>query len=471
MDKSRVLRTVGAALGVLTLGLTSLGSGTASAGGAPTTDDGGELLPIVFVHGQSGSAQQFETQAMRFTSNGYPDDLLFAFEYDTSQPTSPLADLDAFIDDVLDETGADEVHAIGHSRGTFVWTGYLANPGFDGADKVDKYVNVEGVALPTLPGGVPTIGIWGEWNTADSGFNRRGNTNAQIGPDPADNFYFGDKSHTETMTSPEAFGVMYDFLVGEPPATTDVVAEPPGRVSISGRAVLFPENLGYAGATVEVWRVDPSTGHRIGVRPLAVSAIGDDGAFGPVGINGTKHYELALVRPEDGSVHHFYFEPFTRSDHFVRLNAARPGTGLEAFTPKSDDTTNLVVVRQRELWGDQAASSDVLTIGGTNVLTPLTSPRASSNLALFAQDDGLDGVTSLGKGELFPFNFIAFITAADVATPASPGGAGTVQLTETARGSGATATLNVPNWPSTTDRMTVQFRDTDQPSESFTGPR
>ena len=52
-----------------------------------------------------------------------------------------------------------------------------------------------------LPGGVPTIGIWGEWNTADSGFNRRGNTNAQIGPDPAANYYFGTKSHTEVATS------------------------------------------------------------------------------------------------------------------------------------------------------------------------------------------------------------------------------------------------------------------------------
>ena len=465
MQGSRVLRAVGIVLGVLTVASTSVGAGAAAAGGGA-----GEPLPIVFVHGQSGSAQQFETQAMRFTSNGYPDDLLFAFEYDTSQPGSPLADLDAFVDDVLDETGADSVYAIGHSRGTFVWTSYLADPGLDGAEKVDKYVNVEGVALPTLPGGVPTIGIWGEWNTADSGFNRRGNTNAQIGPDPADNFYFGDKSHTETMTSAEAFGVMYDFLVGEPPATTDVIAEPPGRVSISGRAVLFPENLGYAGASVEVWRVDPSTGHRIGVRPRASFPIDDSGAFGPVNVNGTKHYELAVVRPEDGSVHHFYFEPFTRSDHFIRLNAARPGTGLETFTPKSDESTNLVVVRQREWWGDQGASSDVLTIGGVNVLTPLTSPRASSNLALFAQDDGLDGITSLDKGVLFPFNFVAFITAADVAIPASIDGAGTVELTETARGSGRTATLNVPNWPSTTDRISVQFRDTDQGSESFTDP-
>ena len=71
--------------------------------------DSGERLPIIFVHGQSGSAQQFETQAMRFTSNGYPQGLLFAFEYDTSVAENPRAELDAYIDGVLHTTGADAV--------------------------------------------------------------------------------------------------------------------------------------------------------------------------------------------------------------------------------------------------------------------------------------------------------------------------------------------------------------------------
>jgi len=46
---------------------------------------------------------------MRFTSNGYPESRLFAFEYDTSLPTQPLAALDAFIDHVFAQTGADKV--------------------------------------------------------------------------------------------------------------------------------------------------------------------------------------------------------------------------------------------------------------------------------------------------------------------------------------------------------------------------
>ena len=153
--------------------------------------NGKDWQPVVFVHGQSGSAQQFETQAMRFTSNGYPQELLFAFEYDTSSRTNPLADLDLFLDAVLAATGAGQVHAIGHSRGTSVWTAYLDDPSFGGAAKVARYVNIDGRSPEELPGGVPTIGIWGEWNTAGSGYNRRGDTNAQIGPDPADTFYFG----------------------------------------------------------------------------------------------------------------------------------------------------------------------------------------------------------------------------------------------------------------------------------------
>jgi hypothetical protein len=315
---------------------------------------------------------------------------------------------------------------------------------------------------------VPTIGIWGEWNTADSGYNRRGNTNAQIGPNPADNYYFATKSHTEVTTSAEAFGIMYEFFTGEAPATTDVVPEPPGQVSIAGRAVFFPLNLGFAGTTVELWRVDAATGQRIGDEPRASFPIGLSGDFGPVKVNGLKHYELALIIPGPLPLtHHFYFEPFSRSDHFVRLNSSPPGQSLDAFVPKDPQRTNLVITRQREFWGDQGAASDVLTIDGLNVAVPSISPRVGFNLALFAHDDGLDGVTDLDKGPPLPFGSFPFLTAADVAIQASPDASGTVAVGDDPRGSGRVSVINVPNWPSVTDRITVQFRDDDQEIERF----
>jgi pimeloyl-ACP methyl ester carboxylesterase len=445
---------------------------------APASRAAEPMLPIVFVHGQSGSAQQFETQAMRFTSNGYPQSLLFAFEYDTNQQTQPLAALDAFINDVLQKTGAPKVYAMGHSRGTTVWTTYLDSPAFNGPAKVAKYVSIDGRRMPTLPGGVPTIGIWGEWNTADSGYNRFGNTNGVIGPDPAANYYFGNKSHTEVATSAEAFALSYRFLTGRSPTTTDVVPEPPGEVQVSGRAVIFPENIGYAGARVETWRVDSRTGHRIGDRPLAAYDIDDTGAFGPLKVNGRHHYEFAVIRPAANgapeTVHHFYFEPFGRSNHFVRLNSSRPNTSLEVFLPRDPRYTNLVITRQRDLWGDQGANSDQLLIDGLNVLTAKTSPRVGVNLAFFAYDagpGGPDGATNLDRGELPPFNLLTFLTAADVSISASPDASGTVAVTDVARGSGNTSTINVPNWPADLHRISIQFRDDGPAVEQFTDPK
>lgn len=456
-------RPIRAALmaGAMALVATSFAASTAGAARPEPAPPETQLVPIVFVHGQSGSAQQFETQAMRFTSNGYPDDLLHAFEYDTTQATNPLGDLDAFIDGVLAETGADVVHAIGHSRGTSVMTSYLDpdEGGIDGSAKVAKYVNIDGRSPDELPGGVPTIGIWGEWNSAGSGYNRIGGVDAQIGPDPDDNHHFAAKSHTEVATSPEAFALMYEFFTGEPPATTAVVPEPPGRVEVSGRAVLFPENLGYAGSTVQVWRIDPDTGQRIGDQPRATFPIDETGDFGPVRVNPRHRYEFTIVRPGTGEEHHTYPEPFVRSDHFLRLNTSLPGGQLDVITPDSDETTNLVIVRMKEFWGDQGDGSDRLLVDGVNVLTPETSPRSAVNLAVFVQDDGLDGQTDLGKGELFPFGFVSFITAVDVALAASPDADGVITIEEEPRGGGDGSVINVPNWPSSTDNVTVQFRD------------
>ena len=49
----------------------------------------GAVRPILFVHGFMGSGQQFETQALRFTSNGYAPDLIDVFEHDVVHGVSP----------------------------------------------------------------------------------------------------------------------------------------------------------------------------------------------------------------------------------------------------------------------------------------------------------------------------------------------------------------------------------------------
>ena len=63
------------------------------------------IRPMIFVHGFTGSAQQYEWQAMRFSSNGYPKEYLNAFEYDSPNysktAAAVLAALDVRIDAIL----------------------------------------------------------------------------------------------------------------------------------------------------------------------------------------------------------------------------------------------------------------------------------------------------------------------------------------------------------------------------------
>jgi pimeloyl-ACP methyl ester carboxylesterase len=434
-------------------------------------------LPIVFVHGNSGSAAQFETQFQRFASNGYPRELMFAYEYDTSVPdnTKAIADLDPFIDNVLARTRAPKVLLAAHSRGTTVSHAFLADPAH--AAQVAKYVNLDGRSSATPPGGVPTLAEWGEW---------------QSPPDPilgavgsiggATNVYNRQFGHTETATSAKTFADIYRFWFGRNPATTRVLPELLGRVEVAGRVVLFPQNVGYAGARLDVWEISALTGQRRGAHPVASYPIDQTGSFGPLRVRGFQTYEFAVTR-EDGSLHHFYQQAFARDDYFLRLNTGRPGAGLEAFLKHSDHHVNLTFVRGREMWGDQP-DSDTLTVDvigdrvpPLNVLTAGVAPRtgpggADGNTgetnALFLTDVGArtatgyadpDQRTDLDKGQLFPFNNLTFLSAADVYVAADDRAAHTVRLTMRARGGGAPEIINLPSWPSTEHRVSVTFHD------------
>ena len=43
-----------------------------------------DVTPMIFVHGGSGSAGQFQAQQLRLTSNGFPQSRIFVYEYDTA---------------------------------------------------------------------------------------------------------------------------------------------------------------------------------------------------------------------------------------------------------------------------------------------------------------------------------------------------------------------------------------------------
>ena len=124
-----------------------------------------EILPTIFVHGFAGSGVQYQSQAMRFSSNGVPDERILAFEYDTGNLGGLGAVqgvLDAFVDDVRARFGVEQVNLVGHSLGTFVSNTYLSNP--TRAAKVAKYIGVDGASNATCgstaPGTLSCMGIF-----------------------------------------------------------------------------------------------------------------------------------------------------------------------------------------------------------------------------------------------------------------------------------------------------------------------
>jgi len=416
------------------------------------------VKPIIFVHGGAGSAQQFESQAMRFASNGWPVDLMFAFEYDstfaTQGFTAVIARLNAFVDSVLAETGADKVYLMGHSLGTFVSQTYLAVPPY--AAKVAKYVNIDGGTASALPGGVPTLAIWAEL----AGSGAVNPPRAIVG---ATNVLLPGQFHVQSATSPEAFAAMYEFFTGEPPATTDIVPVPPGQVEIAGRAVFFPANMGAGDATVEVWEVDGATGFRKDDEPVATCSLSGtgyyDGVWGPVKVNGLKHYEMVLIR-EGFRFHHFYFEPFMRSDYFVRLQTSPPG-GIGEYMDRSDYHSNLVITRQND-WRDE----DVLEINGVSVL-PAIGGIAKNLIGLFVYDKDADGVSDLTQ-PIPLYHAITFMSGVDLYMPAAGPPDATISLVVTPRwGDGKTQVINVPNWASSEHAMSVIVNDYVQDIDSW----
>jgi pimeloyl-ACP methyl ester carboxylesterase len=271
----------------------------------PPLDDA-VALPIVFVHGFAGSAQQYESQAMRFVANGYPEERIYAYDHDGAGLDIPgyTAGLDATIDEALAESGADQVYLVGHSRGTTVSSAYLNDPAR--AEKVAKYVAIDGAPCPdTLPCLAPTQAI-----------------------NPG-------QAHVEVATSKESFAMQYEFLVGEEPEVVDIVPQR-APVEISGRAVNFPANTGRE-ATLDIWAIDPATGQRTGDEPHATFELGPDGEFGPVELESGAHYEYLLSAADSDIQHHLYLQPFVRSSHLVRLLSSqpeRPARGPPAHGPR-----------------------------------------------------------------------------------------------------------------------------------------
>jgi pimeloyl-ACP methyl ester carboxylesterase len=402
--------------------------------------------PILFVHGIEGSGAQFESQKMRFMSNGYPERWIDEVDYNSTRAVGDKSEVDQQIDAAIaalkQRTGKAKVDVVAHSLGTSVMYDYLTNGDMAAQRRanVGRYINVDGQDQNP---GVPTLAVWAG----------RGEPGRSM--DGAKNVTIPNQTHVQTCTSAESFVQYYRFLTGHQPAH-DIVAQS-GAIRIAGKALNFPENSGASGSTAQIWPVGPN-GRRTSTTPRASLPITDGstggGAWGPVTVQAGTRYEFALVSPGLPTLH-IYYEPFVRSDFTLRLLQS---AAIEEYVGGRPGSVSAVNIRYKELWGDQGAQSDRLFINGTNVCTALLCPISKQVNAFFAFDRNRDGQTDLSEPDPV-LSGLPFIQGADVYMRASSPPDGTTAFRLLSRGTGPARQLNVPNWDSTTDGVSIQWHD------------
>lgn len=346
--------------------------------------------PIVFVHGNGDTAALWLTTLWRFESNGWPRERLHAVHLpyplardsdDRPQPgRTSSAEHRAFlaseVSKLLAATGAAQVVLIANSRGGNAVRSFCA---MGGAAKVSH----------AILGGTPNHGVRvdaatnpaNEFNGAGpflTSLNNQGAAGVETTPGPrwmtirsdnndkfaqpegtwvgspgkptgvgfdgpelrgARNVVLPGIDHRETSFSPQAFAAAFEFITGRAPATTGFTPEAivvlDGQVSGQGlgndpATGSYPSNLPLAGATVEVFATDASTGERLGPA-LWRKTVGADGRWGPFAVQGSASHEF-VITAAGYAVTHIYREPFPRSSDIVHLRAERllpadPATG------------------------------------------------------------------------------------------------------------------------------------------------
>jgi len=417
-------------------------SGSAAAEAASTFKQN----PILFVHGIEGSGAQFESQKMRFMSNGYPAQWFDEVDYNSTRAVADKSEVDQQIDDAIarlkQRTGKSKVDVVAHSLGTSVMYDYLTDEaaGAQRRANVGHYINVDGQSSNP---GVPTLAVWAGRGTPGRSM------------DGAQNVTIPNQTHVQTCTSAESFIEYYKFLTGSKPKK-DIVRQT-GAIKIAGKALNFPENSGLAGGTVQVWPVD-SEGVRTTALPVASVDITDGstggGAWGPLTVRSGQRYEFTLLRAARPP-HHLYYEPFVRSDYTIRLLESDAISTYVGYRPGS---LSAVTIRYKEIWGDQGAESDQLLINGTSVCTATLCPASKQVNAFFSYDRNRDGQTDLSSPDPVLGN-LPFIQGADVFIPAAAPPDGTTSFQLLSRGVGPLRTLNIPNWDSIGDGVTIQWND------------
>ncbi len=310
--------------------------------------------------------------------------------------TEHMAYLKAEVDKVLQRTGAKKVVLIANSRGGNAVRNYLQNGGgaatvshailggtpnhgvwaipgfregneFSGTGPFLKSLNAPknaaGDEVMSAQGNARTPGV--RWMTIRSDNNdkfaqpdglwigQKGTPTfvTFAGPElkGATNIVIPRIDHRETSFSPAAFEAAYRFITGMGPRTLAIESE--SRITLSGQITglgvksddpasgNFANNLSLAGALLEVYPTDPTTGQRLS-QPGYRKTVGPSGLWGPFDAQGGTSYEFVITAPGYATTH-IYRSPFVRSSAIVHLRAERLAPADKAAAGASGSVVTL----------------------------------------------------------------------------------------------------------------------------------
>jgi pimeloyl-ACP methyl ester carboxylesterase len=428
MKLSRRIVLQGAA--VLPLAASNFGFGAAA---QTISAPAGDVPPILFVHGNGDHAALWMTTLWRMESNGIPRDRMFAINFtdplartdDTvAQPNrSSTEDQRRELGDAIKElkrrTGAARVALVGNSRGGNSIRSYIKNGGaadvshavlcgvpnhgvYDWDDGLGGEFNGRGPFLRGLNEGESEVTPGTAFLTLrsdgmdkfaqpDGRFVGKPGTPTGITSDGpalkgATNLALGSVDHRETAFHPRAFREIYKFIAGREPER--IAITPEVEVKLSGLVTGTPggvqTNRPVAGASVEMYRVSPHTGERIG-GAVHASQTGADGRWGPAQVDPLWYLEMVLTAAGSTTTH-FYRSPFPRSSDVVHLRAAR------AVAPAEADGAVVIMSRPRGYFGlprdvvllDGKEPTDVKSGVPTDSITTTRLPAAEAGRAVVA---------------------------------------------------------------------------------------
>jgi pimeloyl-ACP methyl ester carboxylesterase len=396
-------------------------------------------LPIIMCHGFLASGDTYAKQAQRFLQNNYCGVSVYVFDWNSLGGGSNVEALDAFIEGVLVRTGASQVELAGHSAGGGLGYDYLADA--TRAAKVAHYVHL-GSSPQTAPAGpngeVPTLNIWSPSDAIVAGADISGAQNVQL----------VGKDHYEVATSPETFEAMFQFFRGTAAASSVIISD--NVRAVSGKVLTLGENEPLVGATVHVFEVDGATGLRIANEPLITYTTNEYGQWGCFNAEEGAFYEFEVTPVEPfGRKLHYYREPFLTSDNIVYLRAMPPASSLAgillASLPADDEQAVVIAFASSQA---VITGRDELFANNVELSTPEFASADNTSIAFFLYDNG-NGQTDANAVGLF--GSLSFLSGVDVFFPTASSEAITLSFNQ--------RTLNVRNWPSESEGLTIGVFD------------